>query len=106
MLSPQDALSDCIHALPAFGPYWAAEDTFRTEFGSGLVRIAKDRFSDRCSLTVVDRDGTMIDEYHPVGEETLLAIERLYKKARGQALDLDQRLKTVFAHLKSLAGDS
>lgn len=34
MLTPEDTLSDCIDATPAFGPYWAAEDTFRTEGGS------------------------------------------------------------------------
>jgi hypothetical protein len=34
MLSPEDALSDCIRAIPAFGPYWAGEDCFRSEDGS------------------------------------------------------------------------
>lgn len=34
MLTPEDTLSDCIKAIPAFGPYWAVEDTFRSEDGS------------------------------------------------------------------------
>jgi hypothetical protein len=34
MLTPEDTLSDCISAIPAFGPYWAGEDSFRSEDGS------------------------------------------------------------------------
>ena len=34
MLTPDDTLSDCISAIPAFGPYWADEDVFRSEDGS------------------------------------------------------------------------
>jgi hypothetical protein len=37
MLTPQDALSDCIHALPTFESYWNGEDIFRYEDGSYSV---------------------------------------------------------------------
>ena len=34
MLSPDDVLSECIRAVPAFGPFWDGEDSFRSEDGS------------------------------------------------------------------------
>src|SRR2546423_207864 len=34
MLSPDDVLSECIRAIPAFAPYWDREDTLRSEDGS------------------------------------------------------------------------
>src|SRR5258708_312272 len=80
-----------------------SEDAFRAQFGFGLVRIAKDPDTARYVLTLVDRDGTVLDEYHPSEEATQLAFESLYKKARQQALNLDERLMAFFDHLKSLA---
>jgi hypothetical protein len=81
----------------------AEEDTFRAEFGYGMVRIARDPDTARYVLTLVDRDGTILDDFQPTGEGTLLALEGLYKKARRQALQLDEKLKALFDHLKSLA---
>lgn len=34
MLTPETVLADCIGALPAFGPYWAGEESFRSGDGS------------------------------------------------------------------------
>ena len=34
MLSPDDVLSECIHAVPAFRTFWDGEDSFRSEDGS------------------------------------------------------------------------
>ena len=81
-------------------------DTFRAEFGSNLIRIAKESFPTRYVLTIVDQDGTVLEEYEPSGEGTLLALDRLHKKVRRQALDLDKKLKTVFDQLKRLADNS
>lgn len=82
----------------------AEEDTFRAEFGPGLVRVAKDGGPSRYSLTLVDQAGTVLEEYQPSGEGTLLALENLYKKVRRHALDLDGKLHQLFETLKSLAG--
>ncbi len=37
MLSPEDALADCMRVLPAFGAYWDSESTFRADDGSFSV---------------------------------------------------------------------
>src|SRR6266567_1869750 len=83
----------------------AQEEAFRAEFGYGMVGIAKNPDTARYVLTLVDREGTLLDQFEPSGEGTLIALEGLYKKARRQALDLDEKVKALFDHLKSLAGE-
>jgi hypothetical protein len=84
----------------------ADEDTFRSEFGLGTVRIAMVPEASRYVLSLIDRNGILLDEYRPSGEGELIVIENLYKKVRRQALDLDAKLKSVYDQLKKLAGES
>jgi hypothetical protein len=84
----------------------AEEDTFRAQLGAGMVRISKVLEASRYTLSLLDHEGTFLEEYQPSGEGTLIAIENLYKKARRQALNLDSKLNNFYDHLKSLAGES
>jgi hypothetical protein len=84
----------------------ADEDTFRAEFGRGMVRIGKSPDTAGYVLTLIDQDGTIVDESQPLGEGEQNALSQLYKKVRRQALNLDERLKALFGHLKSLAGET
>jgi hypothetical protein len=84
----------------------AEEDTYRAEFGLGMVRISKEPTSSRYVLSLLDREGILLDEYRPSGEGTLVAIEHLYKKARSRALNLDWKLQGMYDHLKKLAGEA
>jgi hypothetical protein len=83
------------------------ENSFRAEFGLGMVRIWRsDDSSPRFNLSLLDRDGTILDEYRLQGEDDLVEIEALFRKVRHQALDLGRKLKGVFDQLKKLAGES
>jgi hypothetical protein len=85
----------------------ADEDSFRAEFGLGMVRISKvPADPPHYNLSLLDRDGTLLEEYQPTMEGELNEIDALYKKVRRQALDLDAKLKGYFNHLKKLAGES
>ncbi len=84
----------------------AEEDTFRTDFGHGLVRISKTEGFSRYVLSLLDREGVLLEEYQPSGEGLLNVIEALYKKVRRQALDLDGKLQGVYDQLKNLAEES
>ena len=57
-------------------------------------------------LSLMDRDGTLLEEYRPTGEGETVAIQALYKKVRQQALNLEHKLKGVYDQLKKLAGES
>jgi hypothetical protein len=70
-----------------------------------MIRVSKDPTSARYVLSLLDKEGTLLDEYRPSGEGTLVAMESLFKKARSQALDLDGKLKVLYDHLKRLAGE-
>jgi hypothetical protein len=83
----------------------AEEDTFRAELGVGMVRISKTSAASRYMLSLLDHDGTLLEEYQPSGEGEVIAIEALYKKARIEALNLDRKLKGLYDHLKSMAGE-
>jgi hypothetical protein len=84
----------------------AEEDTFRTQVALGMVRISKVPDPPGYLLSLIDNDGTLLDDYYPSAEGELNAIEALYKKVRRQALNLERKLKGVYDHLKSLAGES
>ena len=84
----------------------ADEDAFRAEFGFGMVRIEQNRTSSRYLLTLLDQEGTIVDEYRPSGEGEVIALDVLYKKVRRQALDLDSKLSDLYGHLKQLAGET
>jgi hypothetical protein len=84
----------------------SVEDTFRAEFGVGLVRISKVDAVHRYGLCLLDDNGVLLEDFEPSEEGTRLAFETLYKKARNQALDLEDKLKNVYDHLKALAGES
>jgi hypothetical protein len=84
----------------------AEEDTFRTDFGHGMVRISKVLGAPTYILSLLDRDGTLLEEYLPAGEGELIALDTVYKKVRRQALDLEQKLKGFYEQLKNLAGES
>ena len=84
----------------------AEEDTFRTDFGAGIVRLSREEAGSRYRLSLLDGAGTLLDEFQPSGEGEVIQLEALYKKARRQALDLDLRLRSVFEQLKTLAGES
>jgi hypothetical protein len=83
----------------------ADENSFRAEFGLAMVRIWKSDDSSRYNLALIDRDGTTLDEFQPREESDLTEIDGLYRKARRQALDLDQKLKSVYDWLKRLADE-
>jgi hypothetical protein len=83
----------------------AEEDTFRAALGLGMVRISKVAAAPRYSLSLLDEEGALLDEYQPSGEGELIAIEALYKKARNKALNLDWKLRHLYDHLKNLAGE-
>jgi hypothetical protein len=83
----------------------ADEETFRAELPFGLVRVAKWAGPHSSfSLFLVDHDGTLLREYQPSGEGETILLEGLYNKARGQALNLDRKLKDFYDHLKALVG--
>ena len=84
----------------------ADENTFRAELSTGAVRISKTSAAPRYLLTLLDHDGTLLEEYEPSGEGEMIAIEALYKKARIEALNLDWKLKGLYDQLKSMAGES
>ncbi len=84
----------------------ADQDVFRAETGLGMVRVAKVPYSSSCVLSLVDDEGTLLEEFRPSGEGTQLALEALYKRARQQALNLDRKLKGLFDELKHLAGET
>jgi hypothetical protein len=84
----------------------AEEDTFRAQFALGMVRISKVFEPYGYIISLLDKDGILLDEYRNSGEGELIAIEALYKKVRRQALNLDMRLKSVYDQLRSLAGES
>ncbi len=71
-----------------------------------MARIAKVPVSSSYVLSILDQEGNLLDEYQPSGEGELIAIEVLYKKARNKALNLDRKLKGLYDHLKTLAGES
>jgi hypothetical protein len=85
----------------------ADENAFRAEFGVGMVRIS--RVPDATLiyvLTLLDNDGSLLEEYRPTGEGDLNEMQHLYQRARHQALNLDHKLKGVYDWLKQLAGES
>jgi hypothetical protein len=84
----------------------ADEESFRAEFGLGMVRISKVSDAPRYCLLLLDRDGTVLEAYEPSLEAELGDTDALYKRARRQALDVDTKLKGYFDHLKKLAGES
>jgi hypothetical protein len=84
----------------------AEEDTFRAQLGSGMVRISKTPNGSRCVLSLLDENGTLLDEYQPSGEGELIALGDLYKTARRRALNLDWKLRSLYDQLKALAGES
>ncbi len=84
----------------------AAEDTFRAELGLGIVRVSKTSAAPRYTLSLIDQEGVLLEEFQPSGEGELIAIENLYKKARNKALNLDRKLKGLYDHLKGLVGES
>jgi hypothetical protein len=84
----------------------AEEDTFRTEMGLGMIRISKTAGGPNYSLSLLDRNGILLDEYEPAEGGERSALEALYKKVRRQALNLDFQLQSVYDHLKRLAGEA
>ncbi len=84
----------------------ADEDSFRAVFDMGMVRISMVPESPCYLLVLLDRDGTLLDQFRPSGDSEVGDIAALFEKARRQALDVDGKLHRVFIHLKTLAGES
>jgi hypothetical protein len=85
----------------------AEENTFRAAFDLGMVRVAREPFTTHgYSLSLIDKEGTLLDEYLPSGEGQRIAIETLYKKVRNNALSLDKKVMGLYDRLKDLAGES
>jgi hypothetical protein len=84
----------------------AEEDTFRTQVALGMARISKVPEPSCYVLSLIDNEGTLLDDYSPSAEGELTAIEALYKKARRQALNVERKLKGVYDQFKTLAGES
>jgi hypothetical protein len=84
----------------------ASEDTFRAVLDFGMVTISAEDLGPGYILTLLDRDGIVLEQYRSSGEGTLLALEALHKKARHQALEVDEKLKDWYNRLKSLAGEA
>ena len=83
----------------------ADEDTFRAEVDRSMIRIARGFGRGKYTVTLIDGDGTVLEEYEST-EETLVAITALYVKAREQALDLKKKVNGLYNRLKDLAGAS
>src|SRR6266496_5228977 len=83
----------------------AEDDTFRANLAQGMVRISKGLPPPRYILSLLDNDGTLLEEYQNSGEGELLALEALYKKARRRALNLGGKLHSVYSYLKQLGGE-
>jgi hypothetical protein len=81
----------------------ADEDSFRAELGTWMVRLDMVPASSRFVLSLLDQDGTLLDQFQPSGEGQRIAFEALFKKARTQALKLDWKIKNFYDHLKTLA---
>src|SRR4051812_2158424 len=71
----------------------AEEDTFRAETDFGMVRLARSPSASRYALSLIDQEGTLLDEFQPSGEGEVIATENLYKKVRNKALNLDRKLR-------------
>ncbi len=74
-LQTPPSLDDLLRILDAAtdkgGLHWtttAEEGTFRAELGIGMVRLAKEGTGPRYKLTLLDSDGTLLEEYLPSGE--------------------------------------
>jgi hypothetical protein len=83
------------------------EDVFRTDLGSGSVRIAPAGFApstfvvNKWTVTVSDRNGRVIDTFVPddgTPEYTLLA--RLYPRIRRTVLGIDASLEAILRELR------
>jgi hypothetical protein len=83
----------------------AEEDTFRAQFGFGMVRISKTPDGARYVLSLLDQNGTLLDEHPSSGEGEFIALGELYKTARRRALDLDWKLQSFYEQIKALAGE-
>lgn len=84
----------------------AEDDTFRAQLGRGMVRLAKAPEEAGYSLALLDEEGMLLDEYHPAEPDEREGIAYLYSHARRKALNLDLKLRNLYDHLKSLAGES
>jgi hypothetical protein len=83
----------------------ADEDTFRTQFGTAMVRIGASPLGASYVISLLDNQGTLLEQYQPSGEGQMIAVEALYQKIRRQALNLEFKLKNVFDQLKNIADE-
>lgn len=84
----------------------AEEDSFRADLGRGKVRVSKLSGPPHYRITLLESEGTILEEYEPSGEGEVIAASHLFKKARRQALDISSKIQSLYEEMQERAGES